>query len=216
MPKTKDLMLDVARQLFARFGVSKTTMNDIADAAHKGRRTIYTYFKSKDEILEAVIERELQELYRQLEEVHRRPIRADRKLMLFIYRHLDTMKGAVMRNGSLRADFFKDVWMVERVRKTLDRSEQQLICEILEQGIADGIFVMPDPATMSLLILNSVKGLEIPFISGHLRNVGSTEFDRLYANAYHLIFKGISTQTDDALYKLSTDEEHLKDYQESL
>ena len=34
-------------------------MNDIAVASKKGRRTLYTYFKSKDEIYLAVVESEL-------------------------------------------------------------------------------------------------------------------------------------------------------------
>lgn len=56
--KTKDLMIEVARQLFARVGFTNTTMNDIADASNKGRRTLYTYFRNKDEIFHAVIERD--------------------------------------------------------------------------------------------------------------------------------------------------------------
>ena len=36
--KTRKILLDVARQLFARNGVTNTTMNDIAIASKKGRR----------------------------------------------------------------------------------------------------------------------------------------------------------------------------------
>ena len=43
--KTREMLVDVARQLFARMGVDNTTMNDIAQASKKGRRTLYTYFK---------------------------------------------------------------------------------------------------------------------------------------------------------------------------
>ena len=57
--KTRDMLVDVARQLFARMGVDNTTMNDIAQASRKGRRTLYTYFKSKNEIYLAVVESEL-------------------------------------------------------------------------------------------------------------------------------------------------------------
>ena len=53
--KTRDRFIEVARSLFARKGVENTTMNDIATASDKGRRTIYTYFKSKREIFNAVI-----------------------------------------------------------------------------------------------------------------------------------------------------------------
>ena len=58
--KTKAKLVDVARQLFAKMGVENTTMNDIALASKKGRRTLYTYFKSKDEIYLAVVESDVE------------------------------------------------------------------------------------------------------------------------------------------------------------
>lgn len=210
MSKTKELMLDVARQLFARFGVAKTTMNDIADAAHKGRRTIYTYFKSKDEIFEAVIERELNKLYCELEEVYHGGLRPDRKLLAFTYRHLNAMRELVMRNGSLRADFFKDIWTVEEVRKSFDRREQQLIRNILDDGINQRLFNVPDSNMMSRLIQNSMKGLEVPFISGHLRTPGSKEFERLFLNAKFLIFQGICTPEGRRLHEEDQDADIAK------
>ena len=58
--KTRNLLVDVARQLFAKKGFETTTMNDIAVASGKGRRTLYTYFKSKEDVYFAVIQSELQ------------------------------------------------------------------------------------------------------------------------------------------------------------
>ena len=49
--KTRDKLIEVARQLFVHKGIENTTMNDIANASDKGRRTIYTYFKNKKEII---------------------------------------------------------------------------------------------------------------------------------------------------------------------
>ena len=57
--KTKTLLVDIARQLFAKNGFENTTMNEIAVASSKGRRTLYTYFKSKEGIFMAVIQAEL-------------------------------------------------------------------------------------------------------------------------------------------------------------
>ena len=56
--KTREKLIEGARQLFAHKGIENTTMNDIATASDKGRRTIYTYFKNKREIYNAVIEQE--------------------------------------------------------------------------------------------------------------------------------------------------------------
>ena len=52
--KTRQKIVDVARQLFAKNGLENTTMNDIATASGKGRRTLYTYFKSKEDVLVGV------------------------------------------------------------------------------------------------------------------------------------------------------------------
>ena len=67
--KTREKFIEVARQLFARKGIENTTMNDIASASDKGRRTIYTYFKSKRDIFNAVIERETDQLLESLRHI---------------------------------------------------------------------------------------------------------------------------------------------------
>ena len=58
--KTRQKLVDVARQLFAKNGIANTTMNDIAVASGKGRRTLYTYFSRKEDVYYAVIESELE------------------------------------------------------------------------------------------------------------------------------------------------------------
>ena len=79
--KTKIKLVDVARQLFAKNGVDNTTMNDIAIASKKGRRTLYTYFKSKEEIYVAVVESELEVLSDELERVASEAIAPDIKIL---------------------------------------------------------------------------------------------------------------------------------------
>ena len=115
--KTKAKLVDVARQLFAKMGVENTTMNDIALASKKGRRTLYTYFKSKDEIYLAVVESELDILSDMMKRVAEKNISPDEKLLEMIYTRLDAVKEVVYRNGTLRAYFFRDIWRVEKVRK---------------------------------------------------------------------------------------------------
>ncbi|MBQ2121164.1 MAG: helix-turn-helix transcriptional regulator, partial [Bacteroidaceae bacterium] len=68
-PKTRALLVDVARELFAKNGIEATTMNDIALASGKGRRTLYTYFRSKEDVYYAVIEHELKLMSEKMDEV---------------------------------------------------------------------------------------------------------------------------------------------------
>ncbi len=52
LKKTRqDYILDSARHVLAQKGVDATTMDDIAAAAEYTRRTLYSYFTSRDEIL---------------------------------------------------------------------------------------------------------------------------------------------------------------------
>ena len=98
-------------------------MNDIAEASGRGRRTLYTYFRSKQDIYKAVIESELNVLYGRLEEVVTRDMPADEKLILLAFTRLNAIKEVVTRNGTLRAVFFRDIGEVENVRKGFDKKE---------------------------------------------------------------------------------------------
>lgn len=53
-------ILDAAAQLLLRHGYNKTTMSDIANAVDLNRALIYPHFKSKDELVAALIIRELE------------------------------------------------------------------------------------------------------------------------------------------------------------
>lgn len=54
-PTTRDRIVEAADMLFYRFGFGHTSFADIADAVQISRGNFYYHFKSKDEILDAVI-----------------------------------------------------------------------------------------------------------------------------------------------------------------
>jgi len=56
---TRDQIVEAADQLFYRQGFEHTSFADIADAVKISRGNFYYHFKSKDEILDAAIERRL-------------------------------------------------------------------------------------------------------------------------------------------------------------
>lgn len=190
MAKTRDKLIDVARQLFARTGVENTTMNDIAAASEKGRRTLYTYFKSKTDIYKAVIETELNILYKSLESVARKDLPADQKLLEFIHIRLESIKDVVFRNGTLKADFFRDIWRVESVRKSFDLKEINFIRGILDDGVRQGVFEINNTQDMAVVLHHAFKGLEVPYIRGTMRGFSSS--DRGHTESViNLLFHGI-------------------------
>ena len=166
--KTKAKLVDVARQLFAKMGVENTTMNDIALASKKGRRTLYTYFKSKEEIYMAVVESELDILSDIMKRVVEKDISPDQKIIEMIYTRLDAVKEVVYRNGTLRATFFRDIWRVEAVRKNFDRTETKLFRQVLTEGKEKGIFDIDNVNIVADIVHYCVKGIEAPYIRGQI------------------------------------------------
>ena len=185
--KTKKQLIDVARELFASRGRRNITMNDIAEASKKGRRTLYTYFKSKDEVYKAVIENEVNLVIEALEENAKKTMEAFEKLKNHIFIHLDSIKNSVTRNGTLRADFFRDIYEVERSRRRMDVAELKLIKNILDEGLKSGNFKEMDSEMLSTIILYSLRGLEIPYIRQNL----SSEFDKNKHKIVEFVFRGI-------------------------
>ena len=166
--KTRAKLVDVARQLFAKNGVDNTTMNDIAVASTKGRRTLYTYFKSKEDIYIAVVESELDKLSEALDKVASENIAPDVKILKLIETHLDAIKLIVRRNGSLRASFFRDIWRVERVRRNFNLHEIFLFKQVLIEGNEKGIFEVENVDILADILHYCVKGTEVPYIRGKI------------------------------------------------
>ncbi len=172
--KTRQKLVDVARQLFAKNGIANTTMNDIAVASGRGRRTLYTYFKSKEDVYYAVIEGELERLSDKLDEVAAKKIRPQDKIIELIYTHLNMIRETVVRNGNLRAEFFRNIWMVEKARKHFDEDELDLFRKVYAEGKSEGEFDIEDVNLVADITHYCIKGLEVPYIYGRLGN-GLTE-----------------------------------------
>lgn len=168
--KTRVLMVDVARRLFAQYGKENVTMNDIAVASGKGRRTLYTYFGSKDEVYLAVIENELDLMVERLQGVLRMPLSPEKKLEEYVFVHFEAVKEAITRNGSLRADFFRNIYEVEKARRPIDIKEIRMIREIMEEGAVKGVFRLQSTQWAAMMFLYALKGLETPYINNNISN----------------------------------------------
>jgi len=187
MSNTKKMLIEVARQLFAENGKKDVTMNDIAEASKKGRRTLYTYFNNKEEIYRSVIDKELDTILDRLTVVSNQKTEPDIKLTNHILTHLDAVKNVVERNGSLRADFFHDIYEVERKRRKIDVMEIALLRSIISEGIEKNIFNRMDIDLSSMIIFYAIKGLEVPYIRQNI----SSEFERNKNSIVDFIFTGI-------------------------
>lgn len=174
--KTRQHLINVARELFATRGLETTTMNDIAVASQKGRRTLYTYFRSKEEVYAAVIASELERLSENLDQVAGSDLPPDEKIFSLIYTHLEQTKETVARNGSLKAEFFGNIADVERARRAFDMEEIFVLRRIVSEGVQQGRFHVENVVLTADIIHYAIKGIEVPYILDRMgEGVGEEE-----------------------------------------
>ncbi|MDD6357424.1 MAG: TetR/AcrR family transcriptional regulator [Bacteroidales bacterium] len=167
--KTKELLINTARELFAEKGVNNTTMNDISVRSGKGRRTLYVYFKSKEEVYTAVIEQELALLINNLEVIVNKDINPERKIIEYIVTRLNTINEIVNRNGSLRSVFFNNILEVTKARQKINSYELAFLRRILQEGINKKVFAVDNVEIASQMILYALQGIEVPYTRVRIR-----------------------------------------------
>ncbi len=160
---SKDIILETARNIFKRFGFAKTSIGDIAIAARKGRRTIYTYFESKEEIYKAVIEKEVDVLRTKLTEVIFTESTAKEKLKGYMITRMVTINELANYYEALRNDYLQDFKIIEKIREDFDNQEIEMVSEILTEGIEGNEFKIENIDLTAKAIVIALKGFEIPF-----------------------------------------------------
>ena len=172
--KTREKLIEVARQLFAHKGIENTTMSDIANASDKGRRTIYTYFKNKREIYNAVIERESEHLVERLREIASSDSTATEKLMKFIDIRLQIVRETISHqsdNPMLRTLFIREVKRMERIRILAIEKELDLIQNILKEGLASDEFSHETANHVYAAMLMMFQGIELSFMRNNFQQM---------------------------------------------
>lgn len=158
--KTREKLIEVARQLFIRKGVENTTISDIANASDKGRRTIYTYFKNKKEIYRAVIDGESDKMVSELRSISISGLEPADKLAAFLVAKLSqTRSGST--SYSLKSLMKLDFRKSDHIHKKVLEKEESLLFDILDEGVGRGVF---DPEKCSLLrnfALQMIRGLDL-------------------------------------------------------
>ena len=187
--KIKHSIIKVARDTFARYGFRKTTMDEIAAGARKGKSSLYYYFKSKEEVFQAVVEQEASFLFSKIEKAVSEQTGAREKLKAYVIFRMEGFRDFVNYNDALKNDFLSKIDFIEKIRESHDKKEQASIAGILEEGIKDGVFRELNIDLTARTVVIALRGLEEPyFLSDE-----AIDLEKHLNDLLHILFHGIST-----------------------
>ncbi|MGI9245498.1 MAG: TetR/AcrR family transcriptional regulator [Steroidobacteraceae bacterium] len=145
-------ILEEARELFFAQGYESTTLDAIAESLNVTKPFLYSYFRNKSEILNAICEIGITESIAAQEEVLATALSPAEKLRLIVER----VTTIVIRDQ-------KYVVVYNREEKNLEAAEQkslidlrkafdQRLARLLEEGNASGEFTVDDPRMLAVSI----------------------------------------------------------------
>ena len=155
----RDRILDKAQEALARFGLRKMTMDDVATNCGLRKASLYYYFKSKEEMVAAIIRRLGQRLSGAVEE--RVETAATAAEAFRAYFELDPQRREDVRliMGVLTEDFFEFLSLAEDAMRDVEDSHRDMLAGIIERGIQKGEFREVDAHTTAMRIHRAVRSL---------------------------------------------------------
>ncbi len=166
----RETILKIAQEIFSKYGYKKTTLDDIANAVRKGKSSLYYYFKSKEDLFQAVIMKEVDLLGRELDKVVNRNSDPVDKLRDYILTKLTIFRSLANFYHALENDVAA-IEFIEDIKHKYEQNEIRMIKRILIEGVRKNEFEIYDFNLAAIGITTAIKGLEMPLTAGSYGNI---------------------------------------------
>ncbi len=161
----KNLIISVAEKIFSRFGLNKTTMDEIAKAARIGKATLYHYFASKEHIFAEVIQKESQILKNRLNEAIKAANNPKEQIRAYIITRMNYLNTLANTNSALTDEYLEHYACVKKFRHDFNNYEIQILASILRDGVDKKVFSTINVNDVAKIIGIALRGLEIPLFT---------------------------------------------------
>lgn len=186
----KEKIISAATSLFSRLGLEKTTMEDIAKAARKGKSTLYYYFKSKEDVFAEVIRMEIAGLKTAIINAIETEDDPYNKFRAFVGTRLDYLNAKADQYISIKDEYLKHYGFIRNLTSDYSDWEISTIKDIVVYGRDRGLFLVTDSESVSQAIFFALKGLEYPWVT----NLTRDEIRMSVNTLVDIILKGITKQ----------------------
>ena len=183
----KKIITKVAQNIFSKYGLLKTTVDEIAKAARMGKASLYHYFKSKEDIFKEVVEQENRFLKEKIREAILSEDTPQKKMKIYILKKMEYLKKLANIHSALKDDYLEHYAFIEKIREKNNREELFTIREILQDGEDKGIFDIKDIELTAFAIASALKGLEYPWSI----NISFPEIESNVDKLLEILFNGI-------------------------
>lgn len=159
----RDQIVEAAREVFAKYGYRKTTIEDIASSVYKAKSSVYHYFDGKDDIFRAVIEKEASQMLQSLRgaiAAEDSPVMKFKTLFRFLCEKIEETSNYFLL---LKEEWFDIFDFTNEVREKSEHNITEIIVSIFTEGNRMGIFAVDDPESKAKAIQIALFGFVTPW-----------------------------------------------------
>lgn len=159
--------MEAAQKIFQQYGLSKSTMEDIARAMGKGKSTLYYYFASKEEIFEAVLSKEMSDVFLLMEKACQQATTSQEKFKAVTKTKILALHQKMNLYRTLSAEVQCNRSVIDTCRNVFSSREIRLFEGIITYGIDRQEIHERHRTDLSLLshvILTALRGIEIDIL----------------------------------------------------
>ncbi|MBW1921740.1 MAG: TetR/AcrR family transcriptional regulator [Deltaproteobacteria bacterium] len=186
-------ILDIAKRMFARYGLRKTSMDEIARMARVAKATIYNYFGSKDRVYMEVLRRESDEVVQKVSSSVAEESSPKDKLIAFARVKFQYMRRAVNLLNLDREGIEKLLPAAEEIRNQFFEREVDIIHSILKEGMEKGVFQLRDVLLTARAIGHALRGFELNW----LVQENEERIDHYLDELMNILFYGLMSEKAD-------------------
>jgi len=161
----KKLIIEAAQKLFQQYGLSKTTMEDIAKFVGKGKSSLYYYYATKEQIFEAVVEKEKEGIEREIiAAVNKEVTTLGKFRALALAKYKEIRKRRITYQLETTSELPEKICLYNIIRQRYDEAEQAIVKSILQYGLQEGEISCDFQHDLPLLTSvcgNTLRGLQV-------------------------------------------------------
>ena len=184
---SRESILHAARSLFARYGLGKTTIDDIARSVRMGKGSLYYYFKSKEDLFKAVLDHEIGSLKEEINTAIEGVATPPEKMRTYLLGRMKGIRKFVNFYNTFSDDYLKHFAFVNTIRREYDAYEINTVASILHEGVESGLFGIKDVELTAYTIVSAAKGLEYDWALA----ADEAEIERNINKLLEVLFYGI-------------------------
>ena len=196
-------MLAVARQLFFEHGYHSTTVQQVAKSAGFSKRTVYLYFKNKDELFLSVGEEGLILLREQFESLDASRLSVEEGIRAI----LDVYLAFAREHPQYFRIIFQEATaeMIAKIpmdfRRRLEEHERAcmgVVVAVAEKAISEGIISGIEPWEIAAAFWGTVTGIVLLSMGGSQTVFTRSTREDLVEKAVWILYQGMQTTREKA------------------